>query len=145
MILDLFGRRVEEMVDRLTRDRPDGSKLSVEQILSNAYNEKDTEVLSIKIMDRLHNIKTMQAKTPEKIKKLIDETLIDFIPLATYLQSHEIKQEIIRLCYKYLGIEQSHYQYYQFQISLLDDYLLPSPTFQNVIPQMRNQCLLEEG
>jgi hypothetical protein len=28
MILDNFGRRIEEMVDMLTRVRPDGSKLS---------------------------------------------------------------------------------------------------------------------
>jgi (p)ppGpp synthase/HD superfamily hydrolase len=45
MILDVFGRRVEEIVDRLTRDRPDGSKLSVGQILSNAYDKKDVEVI----------------------------------------------------------------------------------------------------
>jgi len=37
MIHDNFGWRITEMVDRLTRDRPDGSKLSVEEILNNAY------------------------------------------------------------------------------------------------------------
>ena len=40
MILDGFGRRIEEMVDMLTRDRPDGSKLSVEEILNNAYGKR---------------------------------------------------------------------------------------------------------
>ena len=35
MVLDIFGMRVAEMVDRLTRDRPDGSKLSVEEIMKN--------------------------------------------------------------------------------------------------------------
>src|SRR5574343_1591086 len=37
MILDNFGWRITEIVDRLTRDRPDGAKLSVEKILNNAY------------------------------------------------------------------------------------------------------------
>ncbi len=45
MILDNFGWRIAEMVDRLTRDRPDGSKLSVEKILENAYEMGDKEVL----------------------------------------------------------------------------------------------------
>ena len=33
MILETFGRRIAEMVDRLTRDRPDGTKLSVKEII----------------------------------------------------------------------------------------------------------------
>ena len=32
MILDQFGWRIAQIVDRLTRDRPDGTKLSVEEI-----------------------------------------------------------------------------------------------------------------
>ena len=38
MIQGTFGGRIAEMVDMLTRDRPDGSKLSVEQVLNNAYH-----------------------------------------------------------------------------------------------------------
>ena len=37
MILDNFNERITQMVDRLTRDRPNGTKWSVEQILDNAY------------------------------------------------------------------------------------------------------------
>ena len=33
MILETFGQRVAEMVNRLTRDRPDGTKLSVKEII----------------------------------------------------------------------------------------------------------------
>ena len=66
MILDNFSWRITEMVDRLTRDRPDGSKLSVKQILNNAYEFKDEEVLLIKLFDRLHNLNTLDAITAEK-------------------------------------------------------------------------------
>ena len=59
MINDAFGQRIAEMVDRLTRDRPDGSKLSVEEIITNAYQLKDKEVLLIKLFDRFHNIQTL--------------------------------------------------------------------------------------
>ena len=59
MIQSTFGNRISEMVDRLTRDRPMEQKLSVEQILNNAYQLKDKEVLLIKLFDRLHNIQTI--------------------------------------------------------------------------------------
>ena len=55
MILDNFGWRITEMVDRLTRDRPDGTKLSVEEILNNAYYKKDNEVLLIKLISDNYN------------------------------------------------------------------------------------------
>jgi (p)ppGpp synthase/HD superfamily hydrolase len=79
MILDEFGRRIEEMVDRLTRDRPDGSKLSVEEILNNAYEKDDKEVLLIKVIDRLHNMQTIGAKTAGKQKKTAVETSNIFV------------------------------------------------------------------
>jgi len=75
MILDNFSWRIAEMVDRLTRDRPDGSKLSVEEIINNAYKQKDTEVLLVKLVDRLHNIETIEFKEQEKREKICQETI----------------------------------------------------------------------
>ena len=68
MILDGFGWRISEMVDRLTRDRPDGSKLSVEQVLNNAYQLKDEEVLMIKMIDRIHNLETVRWPNLSRLK-----------------------------------------------------------------------------
>ncbi len=82
MILDNFGRRIEEMVDMLTRDRPDGSKISVEESLLNAYQKHDKEVLLIKAIDRLHNMETIGAKTPQKQEKTSKETLELFFILT---------------------------------------------------------------
>jgi (p)ppGpp synthase/HD superfamily hydrolase len=79
MILDGFGRRIEEMVDRLTRDRPDGSKLSVEAILNNAYEKNDKDVLLIKLIDRLHNMQTIGSMSDEKQKKTALQTLKIFL------------------------------------------------------------------
>jgi (p)ppGpp synthase/HD superfamily hydrolase len=94
MILDSFGRRIEEMVDRLTRVRPGGSKISVEEILNNAYEKDDKEVLLIKVIDRLHNMQTIGGQTIKKQKKTSMETLrillhsvinIDDINLEIYI------------------------------------------------------------
>ena len=41
MIVDNFSFRIAEMTDSLTRDRPDGAKLSVEEILSNVLTKVD--------------------------------------------------------------------------------------------------------
>ena len=70
MIQDSFGKRIAEMVDRLTRDRLDGSKLSVEHIINNSYHLKDKEVLLIKLLDRLHNMQTIGSMSAEKIEKI---------------------------------------------------------------------------
>ena len=106
VIQNTFGQRIAEMVDRLTRDRPDGSKLSVGEILNNSYQEKDREVLLIKLFDRLHNMQTLGVKSPEKIKKIADETLLIFIALAIYLEVVEIKQKLSELCIKEIFTQQ---------------------------------------
>jgi (p)ppGpp synthase/HD superfamily hydrolase len=66
MILETFGQRVAEMVNRLTRDRPDGTKLSVKEIIRMAYKNGDKEVLLIKIFDRLHNLQNIHFLTADK-------------------------------------------------------------------------------
>ena len=98
MILETFGQRISEMVDRLTRDRPDGSKLSIKEILSNAYEREDYEVLLIKLGDRLHNIRTVEAKSREKIQKTFDQTIDFFITLAVFLEAPEIETQIFSIC-----------------------------------------------
>jgi (p)ppGpp synthase/HD superfamily hydrolase len=87
MILDGFNWRIAQMVDRLTRDRPDGSKWSVEQILQNAYEHNDNEVLLIKVVDRLHNMMTIGIKTIGKQKKAAKETLNAILPICAYLEN----------------------------------------------------------
>ena len=69
MIHESFGWRVAKMVDMLTRDKDDGTKLSVEDTLRNAYKAKDVEVILIKLVDRLHNMQTIEFKPQEKKEK----------------------------------------------------------------------------
>jgi len=94
------------MVDMLTRDRPDGSKLSVEEILNNAYQKQDEEVLTIKLFDRLHNLTTLDAITAEKKQKIALETLSSFILLALPLDFN-IEQLMTKLCFNCLQLNYS--------------------------------------
>lgn len=112
MIHGTFGERIAEMVDRLTRDRPDGTKLSVDQVLNNAYQLKDKEVLLIKLFDRLHNIQTIGSMNIEKMEKITNETLINFVLLSEYLELTSTGKKVQELCLqvcKYLNPEKIPY------------------------------------
>ena len=98
MIFDNFGQRIAEMVDRLTRDRPDGSKLSVEEIINNAYYKKDNEVLLIKLIDRLHNMQTIGYKSIEKIHNTSEQTFNFFISLSMFLEIPTIEVQMFIIC-----------------------------------------------
>ena len=140
MILDEFGWRIAEMVDRLTRDRPDGSKLSVADILNNAYRKNDKEVLLIKLIDRIHNANTVIVKTPEKIQKLVQNTLANFIILASYLNLSKREEELSDVCIKLSQLDTGCKQQNSYLFSR-DIYRLPSLDFRNEINQIYNQEL----
>lgn len=101
IILENFGPRITEMVDRLTRDRPDGSKLSIKELLNNAYELRDQEVLLIKLIDRLHNIRTIKSMSAQKIEKIVAETLTNFIASSIYLGLLEVEQQLTESCMYY--------------------------------------------
>ena len=87
MIEGTFGQRIAEMVDRLTRDRTDGSKLSIEQVLDKIYEKQDEEVLLIKLFDRLHNIQTIKSQSPEKQEKICKETIKHMLLTCFYIEN----------------------------------------------------------
>ena len=94
MVLDIFGRRVEEMVYRLTRIKPDGSKLSIEEFLHNVHKNNDKEVLLIKVFDRLHNIQNMGSIPQHKQIIMAEETLNTLLPACTYLENFNTERLI---------------------------------------------------
>ena len=104
MIQGTFGDRIAEMVNRLTRDRPDGTKLSVEEILNNTYRLKDKEVLLIKLFDRLHNIRTLDYMSEVKIECTLSETIYQFVIPAVYYGYYEIEKELWRIYCHYKSL-----------------------------------------
>jgi (p)ppGpp synthase/HD superfamily hydrolase len=128
MIQGTFGQRIAEMVDRLTRDRPDGSKLSVAEIIATAYKKQDKEVLLIKLIDRLHNMQTIGVKFLDKQIKESKETLENFVSLAMYLENIKLEKAITCLCHK-ISSDQEKANKIRFMYDFLkqdDYYQLPS-------------------
>ncbi|WP_341756066.1 MULTISPECIES: HD domain-containing protein [unclassified Candidatus Tisiphia] len=113
MIFYVFGDQVASQVQDLTRVKPHG-KISSAETLNILFQQKKYDVALIKIFDRIHNLETLGAKSPEKIKKVIQETMEEFIIVSMYLRIPIITQKLVALCYQNLSISQKTLSMLQF-------------------------------
>ena len=101
MITAIFGPEVAKHVEGLTRIKPYG-KISSEESLNLLIKQKKHDTALIKLFDRIHNIQTLGAKSAEKARKIIEETLKKFLILSMYLGTPKIKNKLLELCLKKL-------------------------------------------
>ena len=104
MISMVFGEQIVSQVIDLTRVKSYG-KISAADTLNILYQQKKHDVLLIKLFDRLHNMHTIGAKSPEKIKKIVEETFIMFLSLATNIDGVQLEKQFLELCLSALNIK----------------------------------------
>ncbi len=97
MIKEIFGEVVANQVMDLTRVKSTG-KISSAEMIDSLFKQGKYDLLLIKEIDRWHNIQTIDTKSPEKILKIINETMASFIPLAAYFGTQKILKDLLKHC-----------------------------------------------
>ena len=117
-IKDSFGEPVAKLVDGVTKltrmdyrlpgdttsDQPDSDLLYAESLRKMLVAmAEDIRVVLIKLADRLHNMQTLDALPVEKRKRIAQETLDIYSPLAHRLGIWEIKWRLDDLAFRHLN------------------------------------------
>ncbi len=114
-----FGADVACIVDGLTkiveiREHELADSTDDKQLLSSALtfrkmliaSIKDVRIMVVKLCDRLHNMLTLEALSLEKQRKISEETLVVYAPIAHRLGISTIKNQLEDLAFSFLFPEE---------------------------------------
>ncbi|MGO4704387.1 bifunctional (p)ppGpp synthetase/guanosine-3',5'-bis(diphosphate) 3'-pyrophosphohydrolase [Microvirga sp. 2MCAF38] len=102
-----FGPQIGALVDGLTKikrldlvSKQAAQGENFRKLLLAIAN--DVRVLLVKLADRLHNMRTLQFMSPEKRKRIAEETLDIYAPLAGRMGIQEMREELEDLAFQNL-------------------------------------------
>ncbi len=106
-LIEKFGAPTADLVDGLTKldklqfnTREESQAESFRKML--LAMARDVRVILIKLADRLHNMRTMQAMVPDKRRRIARETLDIYAPIAHRLGLNQMYRELQELCFELL-------------------------------------------
>src|SRR5258707_9443194 len=106
----LFGRDIGRMVEGLTKLKKldlvcrEAKQAENLRKLLLAIAE-DVRVLLVKLADRLHNMRTIEHMRPEARRRIAEETLDIYAPLAGRIGMYELREELESLAFRELNPE----------------------------------------
>ncbi|HTA65181.1 MAG TPA: bifunctional (p)ppGpp synthetase/guanosine-3',5'-bis(diphosphate) 3'-pyrophosphohydrolase [Xanthomonadaceae bacterium] len=107
VLADSFGDTVADLVEGVTkldrlkfRDRQEADAESFRKML--LAMSRDLRVILIKLADRLHNMRTLEAMAPASQKRIARETLDIYGPIAQRLGMNRIRSELQDLGFRTL-------------------------------------------
>src|SRR5215210_7471457 len=111
VIRSSFGEEIAHLVGGLTKlaqisnqSREDQQAENVRKMLLAMVD--DVRVVLVKLADRLHNMRTLQHLKPEKRRRIAQETLDIFAPIAHRLGMGRLRSELEDLAFKHLNPEE---------------------------------------
>jgi guanosine-3',5'-bis(diphosphate) 3'-pyrophosphohydrolase len=106
-ISDTFGKPVAELVDGVSKldkiefqSAADAQAENFRKML--LAMARDVRVILIKLADRLHNMRTLEAVSPAKRKRVARETMDIYAPIANRLGLNECYHELQELAFTHL-------------------------------------------
>lgn len=109
-----FGKDITSIVDGVTKISQ-LKYMTKEKVLAKTHQKillamaKDIRVVLVKLLDRMHNMRTLEFQPPHKQVSISQETLDLYAPLAHRLGMYRIKAELEDIAFKY--IEKERYEY----------------------------------
>jgi GTP pyrophosphokinase len=106
-----FGEEIAHLVDGLTKLAHISNQSREEQQAENVRKMllamvDDVRVVLVKLADRLHNMRTLHHLKPEKRRRIAQETLDIFAPIAHRLGMGRLRSELEDLAFKHLHPEE---------------------------------------
>lgn len=106
----LFGKQIARLVEGLTKIRK--LDLVTKEAAQGENFRKlllavadDVRVLLVKLADRLHNMRTLDCCKPEKRKRIAEETLEIYAPLAGRMGMQGMREELEESSFRYVNPE----------------------------------------
>src|SRR3989475_10039246 len=105
-----FGEEIAHLVNGLTKIAQISNISREEQQAENVRKMllamvDDVRIVLIKLADRLHNMRTLQYLSPEKRKRIAEETMEIFAPIAHRLGMGKLRGELEDLAFQHLHPE----------------------------------------
>src|SRR6266496_2210414 len=109
-IRNYFGEEIAHLVDGLTKIAQISNISREEQQAENVRKMllamvDDVRVVLVKLADRLHNMRTLQYLNPVKRKRIAEETMEIFAPIAHRLGMGKLRGELEDLAFRHLHPE----------------------------------------